>query len=214
MNINYIKNSNEFYVRNMPLWKTVMDKTGALFGLIILSPLFIIVAISIKTNSQGPVFFKQLRAGWGGKTFYAYKFRSMFQGAEFLRNDLLEFNERGGPVFKMTDDPRITKIGKFLRKSSIDELPQLINVLKGEMSLVGPRPFYIVEENEMDQWHRIRRTVKPGITCLWQIYKRDGSDFDDWIRYDIRYIRNFSFWQDLKILLKTIPAVIFQKGAK
>ncbi len=214
MNINYIKNSEEFYVHSMPLWKTIMDKTGALFGLLFLSPLFIIVAIFIKTTSPGPVFFKQLRVGWGGKPFYAYKFRTMFQGSEFLRNDLLEFNERGGPLFKMTDDPRITKIGKFLRKSSIDELPQLINVLKGEMSLVGPRPFYIVEENEMDQWHRIRRTVKPGITCLWQIYKRDGSDFDDWIRYDIRYIRNFSFWQDLKILLKTIPAVISQKGAK
>lgn len=214
MDINKISTPDELYLRKIPLWKTLMDKTGSILGLLIFSPVFIIVAILVKTSSKGPVFFRQLRTGWGGKPFYAYKFRTMIQGAEFMRDDLLEFNERGGPVFKMTHDPRITRIGRFLRKSSIDELPQLINVLKGEMSLVGPRPLYIVEENAMTQWQRIRRTVKPGITCLWQVYKRDGSDFDDWVRYDIQYIRNLSFWLDLKILLITIPAVLSQKGAK
>ena len=214
MDIKSITSADELYLLKAPLWKTAMDKTGSIFGLLILSPVFIIIAILIKVSSPGPVFFKQLRTGWGGKPFYAYKFRTMVQGAELMRDELLPFNERGGPVFKMTDDPRITRIGTFLRRSSIDELPQLINVLKGEISLVGPRPLYIAEENAMSQWHRIRRTVKPGITCLWQIYKRDGSDFDEWIRYDIQYINNISFWLDLKILLITIPAVISQKGAK
>jgi lipopolysaccharide/colanic/teichoic acid biosynthesis glycosyltransferase len=214
MDIKNISTPEELYLRKIPLWKTLMDKTGSILGLLIFSPVFIIVAILVKASSRGPVFFRQLRTGWGGKPFYAYKFRTMIQGAEYMRDDLLAFNERGGPVFKMTDDPRITRIGRFLRKSSIDELPQLINVLKGEMSLVGPRPLYIVEENAMTQWQRIRRTVKPGITCLWQVYKRDGSDFDDWVRYDIQYIRNLSFWLDLKILLITIPAVLSQKGAK
>lgn len=214
MDIQISQAPEEIYLHKIPLWKTIMDKTGSFLGLLVLSPVFIIVALLIKASSPGPVFFKQLRAGQGGRPFYAYKFRTMVPGAEFMREELLPFNERGGPVFKMTDDPRITRMGRFLRKSSIDELPQLLNVLKGEMSLVGPRPLYIVEENDMTQWQRIRRTVKPGITCLWQIYKRDGSDFDDWVRYDIQYIRNLSFWLDLKILLLTIPAVISQKGAK
>ena len=189
-----------------------MDLFGALIGLVLLSPIFLVIALLIKCTSSGPVFYKQLRTGLGGEPFFVYKFRTMIPDAESKRDELIIYNERSGPVFKMVDDPRITKVGKFLRRWSLDELPQLINVIKGEMSLVGPRPLYVIEEELMSQWHRIRRTVKPGITCLWQISDRKNPDFDDWVRLDIRYVKNISFWLDLKILLLTLPAVITNKN--
>lgn len=205
---------HDIFIQPVPFWKRIMDILGSFFGLLLLSPLLLIIALLIKLTSNGSIFYKQLRGGLGGKPFFIYKFRTMIVGAESKRNELLAYNERSGPAFKMTNDPRVTKFGNFLRKWSLDELPQLMNVLKGDMSLVGPRPLYIVEEHAMSQWHRIRRTVKPGITCLWQIKKRDESDFDNWIRLDIQYIRNISLWQDLKILFLTIPAVLSRKGAK
>lgn len=161
-----------------------MDIFGSLFGLICLAPFFFLIACLIKLTSRGPVFYNPLRAGLGGKPFHLYKFRTMIDGADSLREKLIVYNERSGPVFKMTNDPRVTSIGNFLRMWSLDELPQLINVLKGDMSLVGPRPLDIVEEKSMNDWHRIRRTVKPGMTCLWQISDRKNPDFDEWVRLD------------------------------
>lgn len=191
-----------------------MDVSLSLCALLALFPLMSGIALAVKLTSSGPVFFRQIRGGLGGKPFYMMKFRSMEVGAEAKRDALLAFNERAGPAFKMTNDPRVTRLGAFLRKWSLDELPQLINVLKGDMSLVGPRPLYISEEKAMDQWHTMRRSVKPGITCLWQITSRDEADFDNWMRLDAQYIRNVSFWLDLKILLMTLPAVMSRKGAK
>jgi lipopolysaccharide/colanic/teichoic acid biosynthesis glycosyltransferase len=134
--------------------------------------------------------------------------------AEARRHKLLEFNERNGPAFKMKDDPRITPLGRILRKTSLDELPQFFNVLTGHMSLVGPRPLLVEEHLACDHWHHVRLEVKPGLTCLWQIYSRDESSFDQWVRLDVEYIRRMSFWYDLKLLLLTVPAVLLRKGAQ
>jgi exopolysaccharide biosynthesis polyprenyl glycosylphosphotransferase len=205
---------HDLLIKPTPWWKTAMDKALSACALLLLAPVFLIVALAVKLTSPGPVFFRQVRAGLGGQPFHMLKFRSMVVGAEAKRDELLEFNERSGPAFKMTNDPRVTPVGAFLRKWSLDELPQLINVLRGDMSLVGPRPLYISEEKAMHQWHRLRRSVKPGITCLWQITSRDEADFDNWMRLDAQYIRNRSFWLDVKILLLTLPAVVSKKGAK
>ncbi|MCX7872716.1 MAG: sugar transferase [Verrucomicrobiae bacterium] len=196
--------------------KQLIDYIGALFLLILCMPLFIVVGILIKLTSPGPVFFKQLRCGLNGKPFMMYKFRSMISNAEQLKHELEVLNEMSGPVFKITNDPRVTRVGKFLRKFSLDELPQLINVLKGEMSLVGPRPLPVDEVKRFDDYsHRRRLSVKPGLTCLWQISGRsEVTDFNEWVRLDLQYIDNWSLWLDLKILWKTIPVVLLAKGAK
>jgi lipopolysaccharide/colanic/teichoic acid biosynthesis glycosyltransferase len=191
-----------------------MDVLGAAFGLLLASPVLLATALAIKLTDRGPVFFKQARTGLAGRAFDIYKFRSMVIDADQRKAELMRFNERGGPAFKMTDDPRVTRVGRFIRKWSIDELPQLFNVLKGDMSLVGPRPLPVNEDRGISQWHIVRREVTPGITCYWQISKRDESDFDEWIRLDIQYIRNVSFWTDMKILILTIPAVLSRRGAK
>lgn len=196
-----------------PWWKQAMDLLGSVFLIILLAPLFIFTAILIKLLMPGPVMFTQIRAGKGGVPFKMYKFRSMVVDAEQLKAALLIQNERDGPAFKMNDDPRITPFGHFIRKSSLDELPQLINVLIGDMSLVGPRPLPVYEDKNMSQWHVIRRELKPGITGLWQISARDNVNFDHWIRLDLFYINNLSLQLDIKILLKTIPAVLFGRGA-
>ncbi len=202
------------FIRRTPVWKRGMDILGSLAALILLSPLMLIVALIIKIGSPGPIFYIQPRGGQGGKPFAMCKFRSMYVDADRKKRELMKYNERSGPVFKMTNDPRITPVGRFIRKWSIDELPQLLNVLKGDMSLVGPRPLPVEEDSGISRWHTIRRSVKPGITCLWQISKRDESSFDEWVRLDIRYVRNFSLWQDMKILFGTIPAVLSRRGAK
>lgn len=207
-------NAQSLFLKKVPLWKTAMDKAGALCALLMLSPILICTYIIIKVTDPGPAFFVQPRMGRGGTPFGMFKFRSMVTNAEALKAKLMEQNERDGPAFKMTDDPRITPIGRFIRKWSIDELPQLYNVLRGDMSLVGPRPLPVTEDKQMGQWHVMRREVKPGITCLWQIADRDNIGFDEWIRLDIQYIRNLSFWLDVKILLLTIPAVLTNRGAK
>jgi exopolysaccharide biosynthesis polyprenyl glycosylphosphotransferase len=198
------------------LAKQLLDFFGALFWLVVLSPVFLAVAAAIKFSSPGPVFFRQKRSGINGSPFTIYKFRTMNTNAEQIKHELEAMNEMSGPVFKVTNDPRVTPIGKFLRKFSLDELPQLFNVLRGEMSLVGPRPLPVDEVRRFDNLaHRRRLSVKPGLTCLWQISGRNHiTDFKDWVRLDLQYIDNWSIWLDLRILLLTFPVVLRGTGAK
>lgn len=193
--------------------KTVFDKIGALVGIIIASPLALLIALAIKLGDGGPIFFKQVRSGMNGRPFIFYKFRTMNVNAESQKNELLSLNEMSGPAFKITDDPRVTLVGKFLRKTSMDELPQFYNVIKGDMSLVGPRPPLPSEVKQYKEWQYRRLSVKPGITCLWQINGRNDIDFDKWMKLDLQYIDNWSFWTDIKIILKTIPAILRCNGA-
>ncbi|MCC6694680.1 MAG: sugar transferase [Candidatus Hydrogenedentes bacterium] len=196
-----------------PWWKRAMDLAGALAALAVFAPAMIAIAIAIKLTSSGPVFFTQVRGGRGGRPFKLYKFRSMAVDAEARKADLMRFNERSGVAFKMTGDPRVTRIGRIIRKTSLDELPQLFNVLVGDMSLVGPRPLPVSEEKDYNSWHWRRLDVKPGLTCIWQVTSRHDHDFDRWVRLDLEYIRKRSFWLDLVLLFKTVPAVLMQRGA-
>ena len=184
--------------------KRTIDIIGSLAGLLLLSPVLIIVSILIKLESEGPIIFSQDRIGYKGQKFKMYKFRSMVVNAEELKKKLAEQNEMSGPMFKMKNDPRVTKVGKFIRKTSIDELPQLINILKGEMSLVGPRPSLPKEVKEFEPWMMERLEVKPGLTCYWQVSGRNDIDFEDWMKLDIKYVRERSFWGDIKLILKTV----------
>lgn len=193
--------------------KWLLDLIISLVALVILSPLFLLIAILIKATSKGPILYKQLRSGLNGRKFTVYKFRSMVDGADDKRSELRNLNEMTGPVFKIKNDPRITKIGKILRKYSLDEFAQLWNVVKGDMSLVGPRPPLPEEVLQYKKWQRRRLSMKPGITCLWQVSGRSEVDFDTWMKLDLQYIDNWSLGLDLKILLKTIPAVILGRGA-
>jgi exopolysaccharide biosynthesis polyprenyl glycosylphosphotransferase len=198
------------------LVKGFIDFTGALVLLCLSSPLFVIAAVGIKLTSPGPVIFRQTRAGRHGRPFVMYKFRTMSTDAEMLRAELEAFNQMSGPVFKIENDPRITRFGGWLRKTSIDELPQFINVLLGSMSLVGPRPLPIYEVEKFENTAQRRRlSVKPGLTCLWQIGGRNElKDFHEWVKLDLEYIDNWSIWLDLKILFKTVPVVLLGLGAK
>ncbi len=198
------------------LLKGVVDRLGALILIILGSPVFIVAALAVRFTSPGPVIFRQVRSGRYGKPFTMYKFRSMATGAEKQRDELLKQNQMSGPVFKVENDPRVTSVGRFLRKTSIDELPQLFNVLRGDMSLVGPRPLPTYEVEQFENTAQRRRlSVKPGLTCLWQISGRSNvKSFEDWVRLDLEYIDNWSLWLDLKILLKTVPVVLFGLGAK
>ena len=180
------------------IFKRVLDILGSLIGLILLSPILIIVGIFIKLESKGPLIFSQKRVGLNGREFKMYKLRSMVCNAEELKEKLAEQNEMSGPMFKIKDDPRITKIGKFIRKTSIDELPQLINVLIGDMSLVGPRPSLPNEVKEFEPWMLKRLEVKPGITCYWQVMGRNAIDFENWMKLDIKYVNERNFWLDIK----------------
>lgn len=190
------------------LGKRIFDLTAALTAVILLSPVFLLVALAIKIDSPGPVFFSQKRNGFMGKTFYMYKFRSMVPDAEKKLEELEAQNEVSGHMFKIKKDPRITRVGRIIRKTSIDELPQLLNVIKGEMSLVGPRPPITREVEKYDPWHNLRLSVKPGITGLWQISGRNDIGFEDMCRLDLKYIRERSFANDLKIILKTLPVLL------
>lgn len=195
------------------LVKRVIDAAVSLLVLILLFPLMAVIAVLIKLTSPGPIFFTQKRVGMNQRQFKLYKFRSMVADAEERKLALQHLNERDGPAFKMENDPRTTKIGSFIRKTSIDELPQLFNVLSGEMSLVGPRP-PLPEEVKRYEWlFRKRLSVKPGVTCIWQISGRNNISFERWMKMDHEYIENWSLWLDLKILVKTIPAVLFSRGA-
>ena len=196
--------------------KFIMDVVGALLLVILLSPVLIAIAIGVKLTSPGPILFRQKRSGVNGAPFTIYKFRTMATNAEQTQHELAAMNEMSGPVFKVTNDPRITKFGKWLRKYSLDELPQLFNVLQLEMSLVGPRPLPVNEVKRFnDLAHRRRLSVKPGLTCLWQVSGRNKiTDFTEWVRLDLQYIDNWSIWLDLAILIRTIPAVVQGTGAK
>ncbi len=192
--------------------KSFIDYTGALCGIIVLSPLLLIIAILIKLTSRGPVIFSQKRAGLNGRHFHVHKFRTMVVNAEELREQLLEKNEEDGPVFKIEKDPRITAVGTFLRKTSMDELPQLFNVLKGEMSLVGPRPPIPEEVGKYQLWQRRRLSMKPGLTCIWQVSGRNKVSFEEWMNMDLQYIDNWSWKLDFKLILLTIRAVFTGSG--
>ncbi len=196
--------------------KGAIDRMGALLGLIVLSPPLLAIGIVIKLTSPGPVIFKQRRAGRHGRPFTMYKFRSMRSGAEMQRDELQAWNQMSGPVFKVEDDPRITPFGKWLRRTSLDEFPQLLNVLLGDMSLVGPRPLPLYEVDNFELTaHRRRLSMKPGLTCLWQIAGRSNvRNFDDWVKLDVKYIDNWSLWLDFVILLRTIPVVFLGIGAR
>lgn len=196
--------------------KSAIDRTGALVMLTLASPLLCFAALGIRLTSKGPVIFRQQRGGKNGRPFTMYKFRTMNTNAEMLRAELAAQNEMSGPVFKVDKDPRVTPFGRWLRKTSIDELPQLVNVLQGNMSLVGPRPLPLYEVEKFENSSQRRRlSVKPGLTCLWQISGRSNvTNFQDWVRLDLDYIDNWSIWLDIKILLRTIPAVLFGSGAR
>ncbi len=196
------------------LVKRVVDIAASLILLVLLLPLMVVVGILIKLTSRGPVIYRQVRCGLYGRKFVLYKFRSMQEGAEDVLWEIKHLNEMDGPVFKMRNDPRVTPLGRLLRKSSIDELPQLWNVLKGEMSLVGPRAPLPEEVREYTPWQRRRLSVKPGITCLWQVAGRNEIDFHEWMKLDLQYIDNWSLLLDLKILLRTVPVVLLCKGAR
>lgn len=197
-----------------PVGKRIIDILGSVLLLLVLSPLLVLAAVLIKATSPGPVFFVQERIGLNRRRFRLYKFRTMCQDAEQKLPELEHLNEISGPVFKMTNDPRLTTIGKLLRKSSIDELPQLFNVLKGEMSLVGPRPLPIRDYNGFrEDWHRRRLSVLPGMTCLWQVNGRNTIPFEEWMGLDLQYVDQWSLRLDFQILLKTIPAVLRGSGA-
>jgi lipopolysaccharide/colanic/teichoic acid biosynthesis glycosyltransferase len=196
-----------------PVWKRSIDLVGASIGLVLLLPLFGLIALILRCTSPGPVFFTQLRSGRGGKPFLMYKFRTMVCDAEAQKVGLMALNEQDGPAFKIKHDPRVTAVGRVLRKTSLDELPQLWNVLRGDMSLVGPRPLPCAESEACEGWLRRRLDVTPGLTCLWQVRGRCSVSFADWVRMDLQYIRSRSLWQDLKLLLLTVPVVVMRKGA-
>lgn len=196
------------------LSKRILDIICSCIGLLLLSPVLLIVGILIKLESKGPVVFTQKRIGKDGREFNMYKLRSMVVNAEEIKAKLKEQNEMSGPMFKMKDDPRITKIGRFIRKTSIDELPQLVNVLKGEMSLVGPRPSLPNEVKEFEPWMLKRLDVKPGLTCYWQVMGRNNIDFEDWMKLDVKYVDERSFWLDTKLIYKTFFVLFGDENAK
>jgi exopolysaccharide biosynthesis polyprenyl glycosylphosphotransferase len=194
--------------------KRLIDLLASTLLLIALAPLLIVVVLLIKWDSPGTVFFGQERVGYNKRRFRMLKFRTMVEGADKQQCALDHLNEAEGPVFKIKNDPRITRVGAFLRRFSIDELPQLVNVLKGDMSLVGPRPLPVRDVERIDiQWHKRRFSIKPGITCLWQVNGRSNVGFDDWVRMDLDYIDKWSLGLDVLILMKTIPAVFKGPGA-
>jgi exopolysaccharide biosynthesis polyprenyl glycosylphosphotransferase len=196
------------------LCKRVFDFVVSFLGVLVLSPLLTLIALAVKLSSPGPILFKQRRIGLNGRVFWCYKFRTMVQNAEEMRKHLETRNEMSGPVFKIRNDPRVTRVGRFLRKYSLDELPQLYNVLKGDLSLVGPRPPIVEEVRRYEPWHRRRLSMRPGITGIWQVEGRSQiAEFDEWVRMDLQYIDNWSLTLDLKILLKTIPTVLSGRGA-
>jgi exopolysaccharide biosynthesis polyprenyl glycosylphosphotransferase len=193
--------------------KRTFDIVGSTLLLILLSPFLALIAVAIKLSSRGPIVYRSLRPGIGGKSFACFKFRTMYDNAEQLQAELEPHNEVGGAIFKMREDPRVTSVGRFLRRWSFDELPQLLNVVRGEMSLVGPRPLPLRDYERLEDWHRKRYLVLPGMTGLWQVSGRSELDFDELVRLDFLYLERWSIFLDLSILLKTIPAVIRARGA-
>lgn len=202
---------------NKPLYykfvKRTFDIVASCCGLLILSPIFLITAIAIAAEDGFPVFFQQPRSGKGMKSFQFYKFRSMYKDAPERLKEVMKDNEQTGPAFKLKNDPRITKVGHFIRKYSIDELPQLVNIIKGDMSIVGPRPILDFQMEATDVYDQQRMAVRPGLTCTWQISGRASITWEQWVELDLQYIRDMSILTDLKIIIKTVPAVLKGEGA-
>jgi lipopolysaccharide/colanic/teichoic acid biosynthesis glycosyltransferase len=196
-----------------PLGKRLFDLTGAAAALVVLSPLLVFLAALIRLTSSGPILYRQTRCGRGGRLFTLYKFRSMVVDADKLRQQVEPLNQLDGPAFKLANDPRCAPLGRFLRKYSLDELPQFWNILRGEMSLVGPRAPLPEEVEKYEPWQFRRLTVIPGLTCLWVLEGRNDLPFNRWVELDLAYIDNWSLWLDLKILLKTVPLVLSGRGA-
>jgi lipopolysaccharide/colanic/teichoic acid biosynthesis glycosyltransferase len=196
-----------------PIWKRTIDVIGASIGLMLLAPVFIVTAAAIRIDSRGSAIFKQWREGKDGRRFMMYKFRTMTVNAESQQQVLREKSEQNGPAFKIKDDPRITRVGYYLRKSCLDEIPQLFNVLRGDMSLVGPRPLPVGESHACDMWHRQRLTVLPGMTCIWQVAGGRDVSFEEWMRMDLDYIRRRSLWLDLNLLFQTFFKVVRHRGS-
>lgn len=195
------------------LAKRLFDFFASLFALAVLSPLFLVTSVLIRLDSAGPAIYSQTRVGRNGRPFTMYKFRSMCQGAEGLLEGLRSRNEMDGPVFKIARDPRVTRVGSFLRRTSVDELPQLVNILRGEMSLVGPRPPLPAEVERYTPYQLQRLNVTPGLTCYWQIGGRSDTSFEEWVDLDLKYIGEAGVLTDLRTILKTVPAVLRGKGA-
>ena len=196
-----------------PWWKRTVDIVGAGGGLIVLSPVFLFAAIAIKASSKGPIFFKQIREGKDGKAFGILKFRTMIVDAEEQQDSLRGQNEQDGPAFKIENDPRITITGKYLRKSCVDELPQLVNILFGQMSLVGPRPLPVGESYDCAAWQRARLSVLPGLTCIWQAHGGRDVKFEEWMRMDLEYIQKRGFWFDTKLIFETACLALLHRGS-
>jgi len=212
--VHRIESAEALFAWRCPAWKRAIDVVGASVGIAAAAPLIGAAAILIRATSPGGAFFVQKREGLGGREFKIYKLRTMRPDAELLKSELRAYSEQDGPAFKMMNDPRITAFGRFLRKTSIDELPQLWNVLRGDMSLVGPRPLPVDESQNCLQWQRRRLSVRPGLTCIWQIRGRNTVSFDEWVRMDLRYIRRRSFWYDLYLIASTAPAVVEKRGGR
>ena len=193
-------------------FKRILDVICSVVALIVLSPAFLVTALAVRSDG-GPAFYKQTRVGKNNTHFEMYKFRSMCKNAENLQDDLMKYNEMDGPVFKIKGDPRITKVGKFIRKYSIDELPQLLNIVKGDMSIVGPRPPLVREVEQYNSYQMQRLLVTPGLTCFWQASGRSDLSFDDWMDMDMKYIKRRNIFLDIKLIVKTVFAVIFKRGA-
>jgi lipopolysaccharide/colanic/teichoic acid biosynthesis glycosyltransferase len=206
--------SEFFFSSPAPRWKRGIDLLGGAIGLVLAGPIILGAAAAIKLTSPGPAFFVQRREGLGGRTFAMWKLRTMHHGAEEIKEQLLSLSQQDGPAFKMRKDPRTTRLGRLLRWTSIDELPQLWNVLRGEMSLVGPRPLPVAESQACQPWQRRRLSVTPGMTCSWQVSGRGAVSFDDWVRMDLRYAQRSGMWQDLKLILLTVPALLFHRGMR
>ena len=194
-------------------WKRTFDVFGSVSGLLVLSPILLGAAVAIKCTSPGPILFRQWREGKDGKLFRIYKFRTMRNGADEQKHLFREFSEQDGPAFKIKNDPRLTRFGIYLRKTCIDELPQLINVLKGEMSLVGPRPLPAEESLDCNSWQRRRLVVLPGMTCTWQVSGGRNMPFEEWMRLDLQYVQNASIWTDTRLLVKTFLATVMHRGS-
>ncbi|MCM1038713.1 MAG: sugar transferase [Ruminococcus sp.] len=206
----------EVYQKKSSVYKCMkrcMDVSLSGLALIVLSPVFLVTAAAIKLEDNGPVFFTQPRAGKDMRPFKIYKFRSMRIHAEDELAEMMADNEQTGHAFKIKDDPRITRVGKFIRRFSIDELPQLLNIIKGDMSIVGPRPILMFQMEECSQYEKQRLIVQPGLTCYWQIGGRANIKWDEWVELDLDYIEDMSLWTDIKMIVKTIPAVVDREGA-
>lgn len=193
-------------------FKRILDVICSVVALIVLSPAFLVTALAVRSDG-GPAFYKQTRVGKNNTHFEMYKFRSMCKNAENLQDDLMKYNEMDGPVFKIKGDPRITKVGKFIRKYSIDELPQLLNIVKGDMSIVGPRPPLVREVEQYNSYQMQRLAVKPGLTCIWQVSGRNNIGFDEWVEMDIEYIKTRNLWLDIKLIFKTVGVLFGDDNA-